>query len=326
MCLKVRDLYDSFTGIIDLYREIDYGIDYLDDDPHDHGDFLFDLIYQDWWSWIFSDKFDEDKKYDFWEELTTTDYFDKDVPERDPDTLYKLDEGPFEYSWYEFLDYLTTKRRFTITDEGIRNFIRFLPDLIVNLEIEIPIGTPYYRSRLGPEDELTPYPKDKMGAPPPEKTMEGGRANPPGIAFLYLSNDQETAILEVRPWNGASISVGTFVTKRKLRLVDLTNELRIDDPFAYGNDLKFALQDRRLLWQLGSELSKPVNPYTKNIDYVPTQYLTEITRNQEFDGMIYPSALAENKNIVLFDIESAECEDVKLYKVDLKVKVDMEEL
>jgi hypothetical protein len=111
MCLKVRDLYDSFTGIIDLYREIDYGIDYLDDDPHDHGDFLFDLIYQDWWSWIFSDKFDEDKKYDFWEELTTTDYFDKDVPERDPDTLYKLDEGPFEYSWYEFLDYLTNKDR-----------------------------------------------------------------------------------------------------------------------------------------------------------------------------------------------------------------------
>ena len=68
---------------------------------------------------------------------------------------------------------------------------------------------------------------------------------------------------------------------------------------------------------MGEELSKPVNPDKASIEYVPTQYLTEIVRNLKYDGMIYPSALDEGKNIVLFDENVVSCgDDVKLYQVD----------
>jgi len=67
---------------------------------------------------------------------------------------------------------------------------------------------------------------------------------------------------------------------------------------------------------LGRELSKPVNPHKESIEYVPTQYVTEIIRNLKYDGMIYPSALGKGKNVVLFDENVMQCEDVKLYKVD----------
>ena len=165
-----------------------------------------------------------------------------------------------------------------------------------------------------------------MGSPPAEKTIGGGRANPPGIPFLYLSDDDKTAIIEVRPWKGAIVSVAKFETIKKIRVVDLTAAISIDDPFAYGNNLRYVLNNKALIRHLGDELSKPINPQTKNIEYVPTQYLTEIFRNLNFDGMIYPSALGKKKNIVLFSDDLVECKDVNRYKVDVEVSIAIEDL
>ena len=69
---------------------------------------------------------------------------------------------------------------------------------------------------------------------------------------------------------------------------------------------------------LGRELSKPIDPNMTSIDYVPTQYLTELIRTQGYDGIIYPSALGKNgtKNIVLFSERNVECQDVTIYEVD----------
>ena len=80
-------------------------------------------------------------------------------------------------------------------------------------------GEEYYRARLGDGDKTKPFPKEKMGAPPPEKTLTGGRANPPGIPFLYLANNRETAIAETRPWIGASVSLGRFEPERDLNII-----------------------------------------------------------------------------------------------------------
>jgi hypothetical protein len=195
-CVEVDRLSDSFEEIFSLYREIEYGFDYFeDDDPHEHGDFLFKLVDQDWY-WIFSDKFDENKKEIFWKNLSSKGHYDKDDPPRDSLALYKWDEGPYKESWFRFSDYLMRNKRFTITDESVKEFVEFLPDLVNSIETEIPSGTFFYRARLGPEEGFDPYPKNEMGAPPPEKTTEGGRANPPGIPFLYLSDKKMVQLLK----------------------------------------------------------------------------------------------------------------------------------
>ena len=208
------------------------------------------------------------------------------------------------------------KRRFFIRDESILHFTEFLPELLLSIEVKVEIGENYYRARLGSGERKKTFPKEEMGAPPPEKTLKGGRANPPGISFLYLTNNLETAIAEVRPWKGATVTVATFIVKKELQLVDLTGDFYIDDPFAYGEDLQIIVADKQILRKLGTDLSKPVNPYKESIDYVPTQFVTEIIRDMDYEGMIYPSALGKGKNIVLFDENVVESKELRLYYVD----------
>jgi hypothetical protein len=58
-------------------------------------------------------------------------------------------------------------------------------------------NTILFRSRINDNGVITPFPKDKMGAPPTEWAT-AGRANPQGIPFLYLSDAPETTFYEIR--------------------------------------------------------------------------------------------------------------------------------
>jgi hypothetical protein len=322
-CIEPLHLFHCFKCMFSLYREVQYGIDYFEgDEPIDNGESIFELI-EDTWHPIFSDQFDENNKATFWDELTTPDIFDKDNPKIDSTGLWTWDESAFEESWAQLSKHLKEKRRFTITDEVLSHFIEFLPAVLETIEVSIPSKKILYRSRLGPGRSLKPYPCDKMGSPSPEKTIMGGRANPPNIPFLYLADDKETSILESRPWKGAYVSVAEFETARNLRIADLTIDLLVKHPFACGDELRFEVHARQVLKQLGDELSKPLHPQTKSIDYIPTQYLTEIVRNLGFDGMIYRSALGNGKNIVIFDQKKTECRNVMLYQVDFEIKLEM---
>ena len=254
-----------------MYRECEYGRDYFEgEEPR--GELLPDLIQYEWYP-IFSDDFDTDKVDDFWEAIVETLWYDKDDPPLDLSTLFvEIDLG-FDISWESFADYLKKERRFTIENEELKHFVNFLPELLSGIEVKVDFGERYYRARLGSVEKTKPFSKEKMGTPPPEKSMAGGRANPPGIPFLYLANDENTAIAEVRPWKGATVSVASFNTSKEISLVDLTKKFYIDDQFAYGEELRNIIEDHKILRRLGTELSKPVNPNKTSVEYVPTQYL-----------------------------------------------------
>ena len=313
-CVEVSALYEFFEPIFEMYRETEYGRDYFKgEDPR--GEVLSSLIENDWYP-IFSDDFDEDMTDNFWDALVERIWVDKDNLPKDLSALCIEKEGSFENYWDSFSDYLKNERRFTIEREELQHFTGFLPQLLSSIEVKVKQGEEYYRARLGQGEKTKPFPNEKMGAPPSEKTLTGGRANPPGIPFLYLSDDANTAIAEVRPWKGATVSVAKFIITKEINLIDLTQSFYIKDQFAYGEDLPFAIEDNRILGRLGRELSKPVNPDKISIEYIPTQYVTEIIRNLKYDGMIYPSALGKGKNIVLFTENAVHCENVKLYQVD----------
>ena len=207
-CVEVSDLYEFFVPIFGLYRECEYGKDYFEGEEA-RGELLPDLIQYEWYP-IFSDDFDMDKVDDFWEALVETLWYDKDDPPLDLSTLFvEIDLG-FDISWEFFADYLKKERRFTIENEELKHFVNFLPELLSGIEVKVDVGERYYRARLGSVTETKPFPKEKMGTPPPEKSMAGGRANPPGIPFLYLANEENTAIAEVRPWKGATAISSIF--------------------------------------------------------------------------------------------------------------------
>ena len=148
-----------------------------------------------------------------------------------------------------------------------------------------------------------------MGAPSPEKAS-GGRINAPGIPVLYAALEKATAVSEVCPEKGARVTVATVRIKSPIRLVDLTSVPTIPNPFAYGEDsLSEMISRNAFLRCLNHALSTPVRKDDAEIEYVPTQYVAEVIKDANYDGILYTSSLSTGgKNIVLFDPSVAEIE------------------
>jgi len=216
--------------------------------------------------------------------------------------------------WSEFKFHLMYERRY-IPDLRPSSFLidprRLLEEALTLVDRIAPAGTALYRARLGGHPSkstgaMRPYPPKEMGAPPPE-LARGGRINPAGIPFLYLALSEETAVAEVRPWKGAHVSVARFVLPSNVRIADLTHIPLLKTPFGL-EDLKQAVDHRGLLRHLAAEFAKPVAPETPDVEYVPTQYLSEVIRSSGFDGIEYPSALSPDANLVLFEPKHMEAE------------------
>lgn len=56
----------------------------------------------------------------------------------------------------------------------------------------------------------------------------------------------------------------------------------------------------RTLKHLSKLLSTPIDPEVVEVEYLATQYLTEIIRHEGYGGMIYQSAMGPGHNLVLF--------------------------
>jgi hypothetical protein len=164
---------------------------------------------------------------------------------------------------------------------------------------------------------LCPLQPDQLKAPPWEKTLKGGRANPPGISYLYVAQETSTAIAESKPYIGALVSIMSFAIKRTLTVADLTQASRLQSPFGH-EDLSGAVQRADLLLCLNDALAEPINPDFEAIDYVPCQYVVEIIRDAGFDGVRYRSAMHEGgHNIVFFDPDDLEpAGEPELFRVD----------
>ena len=162
----------------------------------------------------------------------------------------------------------------------------------------------WYRARIQQGAEI--YPIDQMGAPPKRVTSHG-RANPPGIPYLYLGSQEETAVSEVRPHTGEFTCVANFTVPDDLKLVDLRNPRRMISPFLFGDEDQIASirNDIPFIERLGQELTRPVLPQGAAIDYVPSQYLCEFIKKAGYDGVVYSSSVSDGMNLALFDPSKA---------------------
>ena len=131
----------------------------------------------------------------------------------------------------------------------------------------------------------------ESGAPPKEYAS-AGRANPKCIPYLYLCEDKITPVYEVRPTIGQQVSVAKFKTTKDLRLYDLTLELndKYDNPSYSVPSLYDSIGKHFSIPNTGNE-----------IQYLPTQFLSEEIKNMGFDGLRFRSSLHSGGiNIVLF--------------------------
>jgi hypothetical protein len=150
-----------------------------------------------------------------------------------------------------------------------------------------------------------------------------GRANPAGIPVLYLGTTVQTAVSEVRPWVGASVSVAHFKILRPLKALDLTRGHgkssfnAIGFRHLFGEEPADAGRKEQAVWiDIDNAFSRPVTLSDDSADYVPTQILAELFRDAGYDAIIYKSQFGEKGyNIVLFDPEDAEATGGAPYEV-----------
>jgi hypothetical protein len=159
-----------------------------------------------------------------------------------------------------------------------------------------------------------PYPKSRM-KPIPEKVSDG-RVNPKGIACLYMSTDYNTAIHEMRPPIGSYVTVAEMKIARPSQVVDFTSAMA-NFEYAWSIGEPFAEFEKAVWSDINDAFSKPVQRSDDDLDYIPTQILSELFKSNGLDGVTYKSSLGEKGfNIALFDINAADVGDCYLFHVD----------
>lgn len=161
--------------------------------------------------------------------------------------------------------------------------------------------------------EPVPYPAERM-KPLPRMANEG-RVNPKGIPCLYVANDKDTAMSEVRPWVASTVSLAQLKLNRDVTLVDFSVEHdRSGGPFFFEEPTP--KKREKAVWaQVDSAFSKPVTTDHSTAEYVPTQVISEFFKKKGLDGVVYKSQLGPGFNIALFDLGVADLVNCALYSV-----------
>lgn len=229
-------------------------------------------------------------------------------------------------SWQSYHTFAWTVKQHSryIFGEEVKEFLETVIATSEGRKRRLPSDRIFWRAQLGHAWEKInqdsddfgevpgPYSSDRMK--PSHDAAREGRANPKGIPVLYLATDEETAMAEVRPWIGSYISVGQFKTLKDLIVIDCSVG------HARGSRFYFKEPDaperEEVVWScIDRSFSEPVTQDGSTADYAPTQVLSELFRDNGFDGVVYKSLLAKGHNIVLFDMDAADLINCFLFEV-----------
>lgn len=290
---ELRDLFDGlqkqYEPVFDQYRYGKEGIQGYE--PGAADDSLSQVMTEDWD--VFSDAL-EDPAREGILQAVWPDYFGAYMSkgtdsDRKVGDHWKRLKCELMHEWRYFRD----------GGEGQEFLERWLEPFIDELRSDLGVAKSW-RVRIQ-DPEASAFTPAEMGAPPASRAT-GGRANASGIPHLYVASLEETAVAEVRAEPGDWVTVAEVtIGKLPLKVLDLTKDVRIIDPFAHS-DLETAIVTRELLQIFANELSRPVRAADPPLEYVVTQFLSEYFRRSGFDGIHYPSALvSRGTNAVFFD-------------------------
>lgn len=219
-------------------------------------------------------------------------------------------------SWRSFWDFdqsVRKQRRFIHTD-GVKEFLETVLETGHKRADTIPEGVLLWRSQLGTTwetrtqgdgeeefeyEEEVAFSEDRM-LPLPEGASEG-RVNAKGIPCVYLADDKDTAMAEVRPWISASLSLGQFKVLKSTKVIDFSEDdgkhlLYMKEPGPEERD--------RAVWRaINRAFSRPVTPSDRHGDYVSTQILAELFRANGYEGIVFKSSCGSGHNVALFDLD-----------------------
>jgi len=220
-------------------------------------------------------------------------------------------------NWTEFVESIKFENRFhtkTINLEVLEHFLKYTENTIMPNEF------PLYRCRVSNVESLC---KEQMSAPPKE-IATAGRLNAEWISTLYLSDNQDACVQEVRAGFHDCVYIGEFEIDEPIKVADLRNfeDITLDPA---GEYLVEYYLNRNTLMKISNEFARPANNSYKGIHYLPLQYISDFIKSSPigFNGIMYKSVMNNNSvNLVLFDPKIAKCISVRkkiVTEVDYKL-------
>ncbi len=214
----------------------------------------------------------------------------------------------FHEGWHGLKERLQRARFFDCPSHGESRaeILRPVLDLIEQATITLDAGTSLWRARRIYDDRPPPVGELKATeiGPAPPRLTNGKRMSPPGISYMYLASDGDTACAEVA-WEhvDSRVWLGEFNLRSELKILDLTGKTA-----AYAGSIFSPTYDHSLRWApqimhgFANEISKPIEGTQEELEYVPTQVLSEYVRLfAGVNGIAYKSAKrATAVNYVLF--------------------------
>lgn len=286
---------DYFQPLLDLYEEVQEG-----------GKSISKLLKDDWE--LFS-SLDEDVTINLLNSIFKVEFNQQFIAKNNDDKAKIL-------NWQDFKTELKHNNRYFPKKAPSYEHLKGLLQYILLPDENIPEYL--FRARINIDTDIINI--DKMGKPP-EKLSTAGRANPTGIPYLYTASNTQTAIAEIRPHKGDSITVATFKVKETLSLADLRNPRQSISPFVLDeNGLNQIFIDLDYLCHLGDELSKPILPREAHLEYLSSQYLCELIKHCEYDGVIYKSSVGNGDNYAIFSDYKLEAVKTEVHMIE-KIKI-----
>ena len=119
------------------------------------------------------------------------------------------------------------------------------------------------------------------------------------------------------------LTIAEFEMKSNLELADLRDPQHNISPFEISedNEIELIYKNMPFLILLGNELSKPIIPREANLEYLPSQYLSELIKHIGFHGIIYKSSITGGNNYVIFNdskLRITSLSEYKIISVDVK--------
>lgn len=220
------------------------------------------------------------------------------------DEFYGLDYNSYKISWEQFTYIVKHVNRFfdVGSSESRETLLDVIGSFFSSMTIELSTETEIWRARTDPKNQYETWEeKTKECGPPPREYAKALRMNPAGISYFYGAENKNTCYQEIRGSSSKTIIYGLFNTKRKLKLLDLSEAPNIKVPSLFSNDYDHELNwAREFFISFCSEVSKPIADNIAPIEYIPTQILSEYIRKRGYDGVRYLSSLTGDYNYTLF--------------------------
>lgn len=204
---------------------------------------------------------------------------------------------------------LKRRNHFLVEAEYLTRF----DDLRNNITITLDKCSVWHRARIGAKKRAAdadytttkdsyyyePYAAEMLGAPP-VGTTSAGRLNRPGVSYLYLASDRNTAVAEVRPHPGEFVSLGAFKLKKNLTIADLSQH-QLTNLFRSNKEL----EKLEIIINMETAFATAAPPSNRQL-YSLTQFLSEVLRGLGFEGVKFRSTVGNGDNLVIFDPDVAE--------------------